>query len=75
LRKTLIKKEVKEYMQKGKMRRMSEYVTIKIPAELISLIDEATIKKVGYSSRTEFIKDAIRRMLQDPDYQRLASKK
>jgi metal-responsive CopG/Arc/MetJ family transcriptional regulator len=57
-RHTQIRKEGKtKYVPK------TQYVTVKIPADLFYLIDEEIIKKYGYCSRTEFIKDAIRRML------------
>ena len=38
---------------------MFEYVTIKLPREIIEMIDPI-LKKKGYSSRAEFVKEAIR---------------
>jgi len=43
-----------------------KYVSISIPGELIVNVDKVIEKKVrGYSSRAEFVKDAIRRLLED----------
>jgi len=39
------------------------YRIIKLPKELAELIDEM-IGKLGYKSRTEFVKDAVRRLLE-----------
>jgi metal-responsive CopG/Arc/MetJ family transcriptional regulator len=51
--------------------KMGEYVTIKLPRELFYLIDESALKAYGYSSRTEFIKDSIRKMLEaHPDFKK-----
>ena len=39
-----------------------EYSAVNIPMELINKIDE-TLKNGYYSSRSEFVKDAVRRLL------------
>ncbi|MEM2364262.1 MAG: ribbon-helix-helix domain-containing protein [Candidatus Bathyarchaeia archaeon] len=42
------------------------YLTVSIPRELIEEIDRAiSVGKYGYDSRAEFIKDAIRRRLEE----------
>ena len=42
------------------------FTTIAIPDELIKEVDEiAKLKKLGYRSRPEFIKDAIRKLLRE----------
>ena len=43
---------------------MSQYVSIKLPSELIEIIDEEIVGKLGYRSRAEFIKEAIRKELE-----------
>ncbi len=42
---------------------MTRYVTVKIPEEIGLQIDKI-LYKAGYSSRAEFVKDAIRRLLE-----------
>ncbi|MCS7136030.1 MAG: ribbon-helix-helix domain-containing protein [Nitrososphaerota archaeon] len=42
---------------------MTRYVTVKIPEEIGLQIDKV-LYKAGYSSRAEFVKDAIRRLLE-----------
>jgi hypothetical protein len=42
-----------------------DYVTVKVPADLIKIIDEKVVGKYGYRSRAEFIKDAIRDKLKE----------
>lgn len=43
----------------------SKYTTIALPSELIQKVDDAIKKKAqGYSSRVEFIKEAIRKKLE-----------
>lgn len=42
---------------------MTRYVTVKIPEEIGLQIDRI-LYKAGYSSRAEFVKDAIRRLLE-----------
>ncbi len=41
------------------MGSQTEYVTIKLPSEIVDEIDSYVGKK-GYSSRTEVVKDALR---------------
>lgn len=42
-----------------------KYITVSLPKSLIEKVDEIIeIKKLGYTSRPEFIKDAIRRHLE-----------
>ena len=45
-----------------KLKEKSEYVIIKIPADLVKEID-AVLGKHGYRSRAEFVKDAVRALL------------
>ena len=40
-----------------------DYRIIKLPIELAELIDDV-LGKMGYKSRTEFVKDAVRHLLQ-----------
>jgi len=40
----------------------NKYMAVSVPIELIKIIDEK-IKKAGYSSRAEFVKEACRRSL------------
>ena len=40
----------------------NEYVTLKIPKNLVNQIDEV-IGKHGFTSRAEFVKEAIRKLL------------
>ncbi|PUA31309.1 MAG: hypothetical protein B9J98_06870 [Candidatus Terraquivivens tikiterensis] len=42
---------------------MTRYITVKIPEEIGIQIDRI-LYKAGYSSRAEFVKDAIRRLLE-----------
>jgi metal-responsive CopG/Arc/MetJ family transcriptional regulator len=42
----------------------SKYVSVSLPSELVQAIDEKAIGKLGYRSRPDFIKDAIRRRLE-----------
>ena len=44
----------------GQKRR--EYATVKIPADLIELVDKA-VGRLGYRSRAELVKEAIREKL------------
>jgi len=39
-----------------------DYVTVKIPVDLADRVDDV-LKRLGYSSRAEFTKDAVRRLL------------
>lgn len=39
-----------------------EYRIIKLPKDLADIIDEM-IGRMGYKTRTEFVKDAVRRLL------------
>lgn len=43
----------------------ASYKTVSIEEKLIEEIDEKAIGKLGYTSRAEFIKDAIRRRLEE----------
>ena len=42
----------------------SGYISVSLPSELVQAVDEKTLGKLGYRSRPEFIKDAIRRRLE-----------
>ena len=42
---------------------MTRYVTVKIPEEIGAQIDRV-MYRAGYSSRAEFVKDAVRRLLE-----------
>ena len=43
---------------------MTSYVTIKLPKNLIDQIDEVLERQnLGYASRTELVKDAVRNFL------------
>ena len=46
---------------------MGEYVSVSLPADLIKEVDEKAVGKKGYKTRPEFIKDAIRRLLEEID--------
>jgi hypothetical protein len=49
----------------GGVRRMANrYVSIKLPAELIEIIDEKVVGRLGYRSRAEFLKVAARKELE-----------
>jgi len=39
---------------------MTEYVTIKVPKFIAQQIDDMIKQNVGYSSRAELVKDAVR---------------
>jgi len=41
----------------------NEYRIIKLPKDLTDLIDQM-MGKMGYKTRTEFVKDAVRRLLE-----------
>jgi hypothetical protein len=41
----------------------NQYVNVRLPAELIRIIDEKIVGKFGYRSRAEFIKEAVRKEL------------
>jgi len=42
------------------------YVNISLPETLVKEIDEIINKKIkGYSSRAEFVKDSVRRLLKE----------
>lgn len=44
---------------------MTDYITVSLPKSFIKKIDEVIEKKeLGYKSRPEFIKDAVRRHLE-----------
>ena len=43
-------------------KRKSDYVTIKLPAELVKEID-SLIGRFGFTSRGEIVKEAVRRLL------------
>ena len=43
-----------------------DYTTISIPLSLADKIDEA-VKKWGYQSRADFVRDAIRRLLESKE--------
>ena len=44
----------------------STFTTIALPDELIKEIDEVIkLKKMGYRSRPEFVKDAVRKLLRE----------
>ncbi len=46
--------------------KTNRYVSVSIPFEIIEQIDNViTSKKMGYDSRPEFIKDAVRRRLEE----------
>jgi len=48
------------------MPKNPRFVSVSIPAEIISQIDKIIeSKKHGYESRPEFIKDAVRRRLEE----------
>ena len=40
----------------------NDYRIIKLPKDLADLVDEM-LGKMGYKTRTEFVKDAVRRLL------------
>lgn len=40
------------------------YTTVNVPLDLTKRIDDAVSKR-GYQSRAEFVRDAIRRLLED----------
>jgi metal-responsive CopG/Arc/MetJ family transcriptional regulator len=43
---------------------MTDYITIKLPKDLVEQIDEVLEKQsLGYASRTEIVKDALRGFL------------
>lgn len=42
----------------------NEYVTIKLPRELVNEID-TFVGKEGYASRTEVVKDALRKFFKE----------
>ncbi len=41
----------------------STYVTVKIPAELASKLDDYVLSDLGYRSRAEIVNDAIRHFI------------
>ena len=41
-----------------------EYAVIKLPKDLADMID-LMIGRMGYKTRTEFVKDAVRRLLRE----------
>jgi metal-responsive CopG/Arc/MetJ family transcriptional regulator len=45
-------------------RKMTSYISIKLPAELIEIIDNKIVGRLGYRSRAEFIKELIRKELE-----------
>ena len=46
--------------------KQNRFVSVSIPAEIIEQIDRVIeSKKLGYDSRPEFIKDAVRRRLEE----------
>jgi len=46
-------------------KKKTQYTTVHIPIELLKLVDVIiNEEKFGYSSRAEFVKDAIRRYLE-----------
>jgi len=48
---------------------MRDYETIKIPKDLIELVDQVVASgKYGYRSRMEFVIDAVRRRLEQLGY-------
>jgi len=49
-------------MPKTASQREEEYSTVKVPKDLIDEIDKM-MDKLGYRSRSEFVKDAIRSLL------------
>jgi len=46
-------------------RRQNEYTTLKIPKKLAEMIDEFLDKNQTYTSRTDVVKDALRRYFED----------
>lgn len=49
-------------MPRTASQREEEYSTVKVPRDLIDEIDKM-MDKLGYRSRSEFVKDAIRSLL------------
>ena len=49
-------------MPKTKARGKAKYIQIKIPKDLIQEVDEI-LGKHGFRSRQEFVRDAVRRLL------------
>ena len=45
--------------------KMTEYQTLKLPLSLLKKIDQYMEKEGGYTSRTDFIKEAIRLRLEE----------
>lgn len=43
---------------------MTKYTTVSIPQKLAKQIDE-TIEEGGYRNRSDFVRDAIRRLLEE----------
>jgi metal-responsive CopG/Arc/MetJ family transcriptional regulator len=43
----------------------STYVTVKIPAELASKVDDYVLSDLGYRSRAEVVNDAIRHFIDE----------
>ena len=43
---------------------MSDYVTVKIPAELAAKLDDMA-RDLGYHSRAEIVNDAVRRFIDE----------
>ena len=43
----------------------AEYKTVKLPSELIEEIDRILNLRLGYTSRADFVKEAVRHRIQD----------
>gem|GEM_PF-5847688 len=41
----------------------NDYVTLRLPKELMDLVDKKLIGRIGFTSRAEVAKEAIRRIL------------
>jgi metal-responsive CopG/Arc/MetJ family transcriptional regulator len=49
-------------MPKTKSREKIEFIPVKIPSDLLSLVDKM-LGTYSYRSRQEFVRDAVRRLL------------
>jgi metal-responsive CopG/Arc/MetJ family transcriptional regulator len=51
-------------MYESKVTQMTNYITIKLPKDLVKQIDDFLQKQnLGYASRAELVKDAVRSFL------------
>lgn len=56
----------KFFKQNKKLKKMAKYTNIGLPEDLIEKIDEVIKNsKLGYKSRGEFVKEAVRRSLKE----------